>query len=136
MFGERKGGGGFPALFAHFGDGFAEDIDHFGAIEPGGGFFELGFEEDETEGVFEGADFGVAGEAVFLEDGAGAGDGGFGVGGGGEDGAEVGCVAAAELGFPFEVAGASGWVIGAGELPTADVMGAGGELKFFGGIGA
>ena len=136
MFGEREGGGGFPALLAHLRNGLAEDVDDFGAVELGGGFFELSFEEDEAEGVFEGADLGVAREAVFLEDGAGAGDGGFGVAGGGQDGAEISGVAAAQIGFPFEVALAAGRVFGAGEGPAADVVGAGGELEFFGGIGA
>ncbi|EEF63438.1 hypothetical protein Cflav_PD6073 [Pedosphaera parvula Ellin514] len=122
------GGGG------HFLPGFLEGVDDFVIGGFAGEVGELVLEEDEAEGVFEDAAFGVVGEILFEVEILDAMDGVSGIADGAEDFTGFFGVEGLEFGTPLEVAGFGHRESVAGDFPAAKVLATGGEAEFFRGI--
>jgi len=124
------------ALGGHFFPGFLEDVDNLFIVVAGGEVGEVVFQEDEADDVFEGLGVGVGFDFFFADQGGDAGDGGSVVADFLEDLGRLVGVEFVEGGSPGEVTDAIHGIGGAGDLPAADVLGAGGEAQGFGRVRA
>ena len=106
----------------HFFPGLLDRADHFFLAGFASEVGELVFEENQAEGVFEDAAFGVVREILFEVQGLHAGDDVFGVAEFAEDFTGFLGMKFFESFAPLEVTGAGHWVLVARKHPAAEVL--------------